>query len=153
MAQYPAPPPLRLPDGTLVPMGMQGTQQTFAPTEGAMPYRQPMIDPALDFAPATPSRAAGAGALGNKPQLFSYQDDPRRAAVQGGAMRPPRFLNAARDAFGEHMDRLTLQVKQTFDQTLHETSAERARSIRSVWSSPVTINCWASAFHCSAMVK
>ena len=91
MAQYPAPPPLRLPDGTLVPIGDAGTKQSFAPTQGAMPYRQPTIDPALDFAPAMPSRAAGAGALGNKPQLFSYQDDPRRAAVQG-AMRPPRFL-------------------------------------------------------------
>ena len=62
MAQYPAPPPLRLPDGTLVPLGMQGTQQSFAPTQGAMPYRQPKLDPVLDFAPTTPSRAAVAGA-------------------------------------------------------------------------------------------
>ena len=39
MANYPAPPPLRLPDGTLVPLGDAGTQQSFAPTQGAMPYR------------------------------------------------------------------------------------------------------------------
>ena len=67
MANYPAHPPLRLPDGTLVPQGISDTQQTFAPTQGAMPYRQPTIDPALDFAPTTPSRAAVAGVLGNKP--------------------------------------------------------------------------------------
>ena len=75
MAQYPAPPPLRLPDGTLVPIGDAGTQQSFAPTQGAMPYRQPTIDPALDFAPSVPSAAAVAG-----------------------VMRPPRFFNAAQSA-------------------------------------------------------